>query len=101
MDGLERLDGFRAGALERMEKRDRQVKLAMMGAAAVELVLLLAFVALADFGDRTHLLLLIATVLVYSTLALALMALAAHVSRATERVLLAVELVAAEREAPR
>ena len=101
MDTLERLDGFRAGALERMEKRDRQVKLATAGAAAVEALLLMAFVALADFGNRTHLLLLIATVLVYSTLAMALVALAAHVSRASERVLLAVELVAAERRAPR
>jgi hypothetical protein len=95
------LDRIRAAALARIETRERNFKLAILGAAAVEAVLLLAFLLLADLHDRTHLLLLVSAMLVYSTLGIALFALGAHVSRVGERILAAIELVGAGGEAVR
>ena len=95
------LDRIRAAALTRIERRERSFKLAIAGAAAAEAVLLLAFLLLADLHNRTHLLMLVSAVLVYSTLALGLAALGAHVSRAAERIVAAIELVGAGGEAVR
>ena len=95
------LDRIRAAALARIEKRERGFKLAIAGAAAAEAVLLLAFLLLADLHDRTHLLLLVSAVLVYTTLGLGLAALGAHVSRVGERIVAAIELAGAGGEALR
>lgn len=89
------LDRIRAAALARIEKRERGYRLAIAGAVAAEAVLLLAFLLLADLHDRTHLLLLVSAILVYTTLALGLAALGAHVSRAAERIVAAIELAGA------
>ena len=89
-----RLDAIRAAALDRVEKRERAFKLAFIAAAVVEGVMLATFLVLADLSNRLHLLLLVSSVLVYSTLALGLVALGAHVSRVGERVLMAIELLA-------
>jgi hypothetical protein len=91
-----RLDAIRAAALDRVEKRERAFKMAFVAAALVEGVMLAAFLLLADLSNRLHLLILVSAVLVYSTLALGLVALGAHVSRVGERVLMAVELLAGE-----
>ena len=95
------LDRIRAAALARIERRERGYKLAVAGAVAAEAVLLLAFLLLADLHDRTHLLLLVSAILVYTTLALGMAALGAHVSRAAERIVAAIELIGAGGEAVR
>ncbi|HKP74898.1 MAG TPA: hypothetical protein VJT67_05110 [Longimicrobiaceae bacterium] len=95
------LDRIRAAALARIERRERGYKLAIAGAVAAEAVLLLAFLLLANLHDRTHLLLLVSAILVYTTLALGLAALGAHVSRAAERIVAAIELVGAGGEVVR
>jgi hypothetical protein len=89
-----RLDAIRARALDRVAKRERDVKLAILGAGVVEGGMLATFLLLADLSNRSHLLLLVASLLVYSTLALGLVALGAHMNRVGERVLMAVELLA-------
>lgn len=89
------LDRIRAAALDRIDRRERWYRASLAGAVLVEAVLLLAFLLLADLHDRTHLLLLVSAVLVYSTLALGMAALGAHVSRTGERILAAVELAQA------
>ena len=48
---------------------------------------------LADLSDRTHVLLLLATVSVYTILVFGLLALGAHVQRNTLRILMALEVV--------
>ena len=93
MDAM-RLDAIRAAALDRVEQRERAFKLALFGAAVVEGGMLAAFLLLADLSNRLHLLLLVASAVVYFPLALGLVALGAHVSRVGERVLMAVELLA-------
>lgn len=86
------LDGVRSEALARVRRSERDFKLAFFLAAALEALVLLAFVLAADFKDRTHLLLLISTVGSYSVVVLGLVALGAYVNRAVLRLLKAVEL---------
>ena len=51
----------------------------------------MGFVLLADFGQRLHVLLLLAAVATYTIVALGLLALGQHVSRCTWRVLKAID----------
>ncbi len=81
----------RRAALDQIERSERHYKAAFVGAAVVEACFLAGFLLLADFSDRTHVLQLLATVAVYTILALGLLALGSHVSRNTLRVLKAIE----------
>ena len=87
------IEQVRRAALDRIERSERKYKLAFYGAILVEAGFLLTFVLLADFSNRLHVLLLIAAVAVYTIVALGLSALGAHVSKCTERILKAVELL--------
>ena len=93
MENSSRLDQIRSDSLDRIERAERNKRLAIYGAAAVEAGLIGAFLLLADFSNRLHVLLLIATVAVYTIVALGLFAVGAHVSRHTQLVLRAIELV--------
>lgn len=87
----EKLDEIRRKTLDQIEKTERNYKLAFVGAAGVELVFIVIFLLLADLSDRTHFLLLLATITGYTVVAFGLMALGAHVNRNTLRVLSAIE----------
>ncbi|HEX5725901.1 MAG TPA: hypothetical protein VFX98_10585 [Longimicrobiaceae bacterium] len=80
-------------ALEEADRRDRQSRLALTGAAVVEAALLGLALYLIDFDDRTHLLMLVLAVLTYTTLALGMMALAAKAGGAHARLLHAIQLL--------
>jgi hypothetical protein len=86
------LDGIRAAALARIDRSERNFKLAFFGAAIVETAFVVSFVLLADLSNRLHVLLLISTVSCYSIVVLGLVALGAHLNRGIARVLKAVEL---------
>ena len=83
-----------ADALDRIDRAERRYKQAFFAAVAVEALALPIYLALADLSNRTHVLLLIATVATYTIIGLGLLALAAHVNRNTLRILRAVELAA-------
>jgi hypothetical protein len=87
------LDSVRAAALARVERSERNFKLAFIGAAIVESLFIVTFLLLADFSNRVHVLLLISTVSCYTIVVLGLVALGAHVNRGIARVLKAVELL--------
>ena len=87
------LDQIRSDALGRIEQSERSFKLAFFAGAVLEVVFLAAFIFTADFTNRLHLLLLIATVGSYSVIVLGLVALGAHANRGTLRVLKAIELL--------
>ncbi|MEO6726658.1 MAG: hypothetical protein ABIU20_07095 [Blastocatellia bacterium] len=87
------LNAVRGKALDRIDKSQRNYKLAFITAAALETVFVVGFLLLADMHNRTHVLLLIATMATYMILVAALFALGAHVSRNTQTVLKAVELL--------
>lgn len=84
-------DRIRRAALDRVDRSARNAKLAFLGAAGVEVLFLAAFLLLADFSNRTHVLLLLATMTVYSIVGLGLVVLGAHVSRNTRLILRALE----------
>jgi hypothetical protein len=86
------LDAVRVAALARIDRSERNFKLAFMFVAIVEFAFLVSFVLLADFSNRLHVLLLISTVSCYTIVGLGLLALGAHVNRSIARVLKAVEL---------
>ena len=86
------LDEVRAAAIARVERSDRNFKLAFIGAGVVETAFILGFILLADLSNRLHLLMLISTVSCYSIVILGLFALGAHFNRGIARVLKAVEL---------
>ena len=88
-----KLDEVRAAALARVERSERNFKLAFLGAGAVEVAFIVSFILLADLSNRMHLLLLISTVSCYSIVVLGLFALGAHVNRGVARILKAVELL--------
>lgn len=77
--------------LEQMDQHARKTKLAILGAAAVEALLMVVAILMVNWDDRTHVLLFIFSVLGYTIIALGLMALGAHVSRVGARVVAALD----------
>lgn len=87
----QKLDEIRAAALTRINRSERNFKLAFIGAAAVESVFIVVFILLADLSNKMHVLLLISTVSSYTIIVLGLVALGAFVNRSVLRVLTAIE----------
>lgn len=87
------LDGVRSEVLVRINRSERNFKAAFFTAATLEALFFVAFFLAADFSNRMHLLLLIATVGSYSIVLLGLVALGAHINRGVLRILKAVELL--------
>jgi hypothetical protein len=86
------LDSVRAAALARIDRSERNFKLAFIAAVFVECAFVVSFVWLADFSNRLHVLLLVSTVSCYSIVVLGLVALGTHINRGIARILKAVEL---------
>jgi hypothetical protein len=87
---MSQLDDIRNDVLAQVERTERNYRLAFFGAVMLEGIFLMLFLFVANLHNRTHLLLLISTVMIYSVLALGLAALGAHVKRSTLRVLQAI-----------
>lgn len=79
------------GVLDRMEHHARLTRLAILGAAAVEGLLLIIALLRVNWADDTQVLLFIFSVLGYTIVALGLVALGAHVSRVGARVVAALD----------
>lgn len=86
------IEEARREALDRVDRTERDYKLVFLAAALVESAFLVGYLLLADFSNRLHVLLLIASVAIYTIVALGLVALGAHVKRCTLRILKAIEL---------
>ena len=86
-----KIDEIRNSTLKQIEKTESNYKLAFIGAAAIEVAFLAAFLLLADFANRIHILLLVTAVATYTIVGAGLFALGMHVSRNTLRVLRAIE----------
>jgi hypothetical protein len=92
----EKINEIRGNTLNLIERNERNYKLAFVGAAVVELLFLVAFLLLADFSNRVHILLLLSAIATYTILIFGLIALGLHVNRNTLRVLSAIELLEKE-----
>src|SRR5262245_7354648 len=93
------INEIRGAALDRIDKSERNYKLAFYSALAVETLFLISFILLADLHNRIHVLLLLAAMAVYIILGLGLFALGAHVSRNTQTILRALELIESKNDA--
>lgn len=89
----EKINEIRANTLNQIERNERNYKYVFIGAAFIELLFLAAFLLLADFSNRVHILLLLSTITVYTIVAFGLIALGLHVNRNTLRVINAIELI--------
>ena len=78
---MDSLNGIRADVLARVDRAQRNYRLAFICAAIVEAAFLIGFVLLADFHNRVHVLILISTVTTYSIVILGLFALGAYITR--------------------
>jgi hypothetical protein len=85
------LDQVRATALTRINRSERNFKLAFFAAVVVESAFIVSFLLLADLSNRLQVLLLISTVSCYSIVVLGLVALGAHINRSALRLLTAIE----------
>ncbi|MFN2480771.1 MAG: hypothetical protein ABR554_04725 [Pyrinomonadaceae bacterium] len=74
-------------ALDQIDRAERGFKLTFMLAAVVEALFLSGFLLLADFSNRLHVLLLLASIATYTIVVIGLIALGTHVTRCTLRVL--------------
>lgn len=83
------LDDVVAGVLDQMEQHTRRIRLAILGAAAVEGLLMVVALLKVDWGNSTHVLLFVFSILGYTIVVLGLVALGAHVSRVGARVVAA------------
>lgn len=93
------LGRIRRAALDRIERAERNFKIAFLAAAFWEALFLAAFLFAADFSNRVHLLLLIATVGSYTFVVLGIVGLGAHANLNAQRILKAIELL--RNESPR
>lgn len=91
------VNDIREGVLRRIERQAAAIRLATFGAVAVEALMLLLALRLIDWQNRTHILLLVFSVLGYTIVLLGLVALGAHVSRASNRVIAVLEEAVASR----
>ena len=82
-----RLDQIRGGVLDRMERAERNARLSIMAAAFSEMVLFVGAFMIVDFSNHLERLVFVLFMLSYTTIAIGLIALGAHVSRNTARVL--------------
>ncbi len=79
------------GVLDRVDRHSRNVRLAVLGAAMAEGLLLVLGLALLDWRNSVHVLLFVFSVLTYTVVVLGLLALGAHVSRVGARVVAALD----------
>ena len=92
MTSEHRLDHVREQTMDRIRRNETWFRGLIAAAAVVEVAGLVALLLLSDFGNRTHVLILVATLMVYWVLGLWTWALAAHGSVNAQRVLKAIEL---------
>lgn len=93
MSQQDNLHEIRKAALDRAERSEKSFRLALFGGLAWEALFLVAFLLAADLSNPLHRLLLIATVGSYSVVVIGLVALGAHITRNTLRVLKAIDLL--------
>ena len=82
---------IRADVLDRMERNARLGRYAIMGAATVELLMLVLMLLLVNWHDRVQVLIVLVSILTYTIIVLGLAALGAHVSRVGTRVVAALD----------
>lgn len=89
-------DDLARSVLENIERSRTHYFGTFVGAALLEAAGLVAYILLADLRDRTHLLILIAAVLTYGTIAIGLVTLGAYTRWWALRIVRAIDLSRAD-----
>ena len=97
MSKLTNLDDIRRSALDRAEESRQLWQRVIIIFAVAEGTCLIAYLLLAYFAFPTSVLILVASVLVYSTVFAGIMGLRLHIDNSTRRVLQAIESLAQDR----
>jgi hypothetical protein len=84
-------DALVTGVLQRMDRHNQRMRLALFAAAALEGLLMVVAILRLNWQDDTQVLIFLLSVLSYTILALGLVALGAHVSRVGAQVVAALE----------
>jgi hypothetical protein len=84
-------DDVREGVLHRVERHAALGRAAMLGAGGVEALMLVIALRLIDWRDHTQVLIFVMSILGYTIVVLGLVALGAHVSRASARIVAVLE----------
>jgi hypothetical protein len=92
------LDDIRRSALDRAEESKRLWQRVITMFAIAEGTCLIVYIALAYFAFSTSVLILVAAVLVYSTVFAGIMGLKLHIDNSTQRILQAIESLAQDQE---
>ena len=96
-DGVELLDGplddraTLAGNLRDLRRINRWLGGVRLSAAGIEALMIVLALWLVDWSNRTHVLVFVMSVLGYTIVVLGLVALGAHVSRASSRIVAVLE----------
>ena len=93
MQNENNLGSVRANVLKRIERSERNFKLAFFAAVAWESALFVALFFLIEPGNKLHLLIMVATVGSYSVVVLGLVTLGAYINRGNLRLLKAIEML--------
>lgn len=91
MPDQDKIDRVRSAALEKIDRTERAQKWMTYVAAAFEAAGLVVFLLLMDFSNRTHVLLLLAAVLIYGVILLWLLSLRFYLKQSVLRILQAIE----------
>ena len=89
----DRMEDIRDRALDEVDAAERRFRMVVALAAVPEAILLTVYFVLMDFENVLHWLIFVAALLVYSTLAMGLVALGVYVRTSTLRVLRALDNV--------
>ena len=87
---------IRNSVMKKIERNELNYRLSFVAVAMLEALFLIGYLLMADLSDRLHVLLLFSTVMIYSILAMGLIALGTHGTRNTLKILKALEMM--ERE---
>ena len=87
----ERLERMRESVLDRMEAGQKLFRWVIGTCALLEAAMFIACILLVDWGDRTQVLLFVIFILSYFIVMLGMVALGAHVTNATARILAALD----------
>lgn len=87
----ETLSSIHANILKQIDSNERNYKIVFGVVAIIELAFLITFILLADFTNRTHILILLSTIAIYSISIFGIVALSIFQQKLSLKIILAFE----------
>lgn len=87
----ETISSIHTSILKKIDKNERNYKIVFVVVALIELAFLITFILLADFTNRTHILILLSTIAIYSISIFGIVALSFFQQKLSLKIILAFE----------